>query len=262
MKKLLKSEIYRSREKCMGPTDVLKIQILRLMLMNSVWTVAVTMLFAPETCAQKKKKKESKTCKHANVNAETCIQMDTRNHIFHDFFFPNFLYGLLWKIVGSLFESIINTIFIMYQLLGYFFLSHLTLFKYHLFTFKYTHLIIFKAQEYLCLTIFEKPMIQVHGKTILSVEFKSIIKAHDSSPWQNNFISGIQNHNQSPWFKAMAIHSSKAQFSLAISKPNFHWHYFIKKKRVQDYQRLAKKKYHVKMSPWQSSYEKTHWKLS
>ena len=105
-------------------------------------------------------------------------------------------------------------------------------------------------------------MIQVHGKTILSVEFKSIIKAHDSSPWQNNFISRIQNHNQSPWFKAMAIHSYKAQFSLAISKPNFHWHYFIKKKRVQDYQRLAKKKYHVKMSPWQSSYEKTHWELS
>ena len=56
-------------------------------------------------------------------------------------------------------------------------------FIYHLFTFKYTHLIIFKAQEYLCLTIFEKLMIQVHGKTILSMEFKSIIKAHDSNPW-------------------------------------------------------------------------------
>ena len=116
----------------------------------------------------------------------------------------------------------------------------------------------------------------------------NIWKVHDSSPWQNNFISGIQIHNQSPWFKPMAIHSSKAQFSLAtlkpnshwqhqspiligkikvqfllaISKPNFHWHYFIKKKRVQDYQRLAKKKYHVKMLPWQSSYEKTHWELS
>ena len=126
------------------------------------------------------------------------------------------------------------------------------LFKYHLFTFKYTHPILFKAQEYLYLTIFEKPM----------------IKVHDSSPWQNNFINRIQIHNQSPWFKPMAIHSSKtqfslatsmpnsywqyqnpilignskSQFSLATSKPNFHWHYFIKKKRAQDYQRSAKKK--------------------
>ena len=56
--------------------------------------------------------------------------------------------------------------------------------------------ILFKAQEYLCLAIFEKPMIQVHGKTILSMEFKS-----------------------------MAIHSSKAQFSLAISKSNSYWQY-------------------------------------
>ena len=61
---------------------------------------------------------------------------------------------------------------------------HLILFKYHLFTFKYTHPILFKAQEYLCLVIFEKPMIQVYGKTILSMEFKSIIKARDSNPWQ------------------------------------------------------------------------------
>ena len=41
-----------------------------------------------------------------------------------------------------------------------------------------------KAQEYLYLVIFEKPMIQVHGKTILSMEFKSMIKAHDLNPWQ------------------------------------------------------------------------------
>ena len=40
-----------------------------------------------------------------------------------------------------------------------FFLSHIILFKYHLPTFKYTHLITFKTQEYLCLPIFEKPMI-------------------------------------------------------------------------------------------------------
>ena len=60
----------------------------------------------------------------------------------------------------------------------FFFFSHLILFKYHLSTFKYTHLIIFKTQEYLCLPIFEKPMIQVLGKT--------------------NFINGIQIHNRSP----------------------------------------------------------------
>ena len=44
--------------------------------------------------------------------------------------------------------------------------------------------ILFKTQEYLCLTIFEKPMIQVHGKTILSMEFKSMIKAYDLNLWQ------------------------------------------------------------------------------
>ena len=86
-------------------------------------------------------------------------------------------------------------------------------------------------------------MIQVHGKTILSMEFKSIIK----SP--------------------ILIGNIKVQFLLATSKPNFHWHYFIKKKRAQDYKRLAKKKYHVKCyrgkkGSWQSSYEETHWELS
>ena len=84
-------------------------------------------------------------------------------------------------------------------------------------------------------------MIQVHGKTILSMEFKSIIKAHDSNPWQ--FIHPKPNshwQHQSP----ILIGNIIAQFLLATSKPNFHWHYFIKKKRAQDYQRLAKKKYH------------------
>ena len=130
----------------------------------------------------------------------------------------------------------------------FFFFLHLILFKYHLFTFKYTHPILFKAQEYLCLAIFEKPMIQVYGKTILSMEFKSIIKAHDSNPWQ--FIHPKPNshwqyqkpnshwQHQSP----ILICNIKTQFLLATSKPNFHWHYFIKKKRAQDYQRLAKKK--------------------
>ena len=129
-----------------------------------------------------------------------------------------------------------------------FFFLRLILFKYHLFTFKYTHHILFKAQEYLCLAIFEKPMIQVHGKTILSMEFKSIIKAHDSNPWQ--FIHPKPNshwQHQSP----ILIGNIIAQFLLATSKPNFHWHYFIKKKRAQDYQHLARKKYRGKMLLWQ-----------
>ena len=54
--------------------------------------------------------------------------------------------------------------------------------------------ILFKTQEYLCLAIFEMPMIQVHGKKILSMEFKSMIKAHDLNPWQFIYL-----------------------------KPNFHW---------------------------------------
>ena len=58
MKKLLKSEICESREQCTGPTDMLKSQILRLLFMNSAWTVAITVLFAYETCEKQKKKKE------------------------------------------------------------------------------------------------------------------------------------------------------------------------------------------------------------
>ena len=98
-------------------------------------------------------------------------------------------------------------------MLGYFFLLHLILFKYHLFTFKNTHLILFKTQEYLCLTIFGKPIIQVHGKTILSMKFKSIIKAYDSNPWQ--FIHPKPNshwQHQSP----ILIGNIKTQFSLAL----------------------------------------------
>ena len=99
-------------------------------------------------------------------------------------------------------------------------------------------------------------MIQVHGKTILSMKFNPIIKAHgsslwqiihqslspiilsnilskaqynlaifwkahDSSPWQSYFINGIQSHNQSPWFKPMANYLSKP-------KPNNAWQYLIK----------------------------------
>ena len=69
----------------------------------------------------------------------------------------------------------------------------------------------------------------------------------------------------------MAIHSSKAQFSLAILKPNSHWQHqnpisigttLSKRKEPKIIKRLAKEKiYHVtvaKKRPWQSSYEETH----
>ena len=36
----------------------------------------------------------------------------------------------------------------------------------------------------LATTYFQKPMIQVHGKTMLSMEFNPMLKAHGSSPWQ------------------------------------------------------------------------------
>ena len=52
-------------------------------------------------------------------------------------------------------------------------------------------------------------MIQIHGKTILSMEFKSKIKTHD-----NLFI-------QNPTH----INNIKAQFSLVISNPDSHWQY-------------------------------------
>ena len=110
------------------------------------------------------------------------------------------------------------------------FLLHLILFMYHVFTFKCIHPIIFKTQEYLCLAIFEKPMIRVHGKTILSMEFKSIIKAHDLNPWQ--FI------HPSP----ILIGNIKAQFLLTTSKPDFYWHYFIKKKKSPRLSTLGKEK--------------------
>ena len=159
----------------------------------------------------------------------------------------------------------------------YFFL-HLILFKRHLFTFKYTHPILFKAQEYLCLTIFEKPMIQVHGKTILSIKFKSIIKAHDSNPWQ--FIHPKPNshqQHQSPIF----IGNIKTQFSLTTSNPNSHWQHqnpilisniktqfslalLYQKEKSPRLSTLGKEKkimlkcYRGKKGPWQLSYEETH----
>ena len=58
-------------------------------------------------------------------------------------------------------------------------------------------------------------MIQVHGKTILLMEFKFMIKAHDLNLWQ--FIYPKPNfhwQHQNP----ILIGNIKAQFSLAISK--------------------------------------------
>ena len=135
-------------------------------------------------------------------------------------------------------------------MLGYFFLLHLILFKYHLFTFKCTHSIIFKTQEYLCLAIFEKPMIQVHDKIILSMGFKSIIKAHDLNPWQ--FIHSKPN---SHWQhqSSILIGNIKTQFLLGLL--------YQKEKKPKIINAWQRKNIMVKMlpwqkRPWQSSYEK------
>ena len=94
--------------------------------------------------------------------------------------------------------------------------------------------------------MFEKPMIQIHGKTTLSMEFKSTIKTHGNlfirkpnSHWQY-LKPNFHWQHQSP---ILIGNISKAESSLAISKaqvpiggiqsPFFHWHYFIK--RAQDY---------------------------
>ena len=74
-------------------------------------------------------------------------------------------------------------------------------------------------------------MIQVHGKTILSMKFKSIIKTHGLNPWQ--FIYPKLNSHwqyQNPILigniKAQFLLAIfKTQFSLATSKLNFHWQY-------------------------------------
>ena len=88
-------------------------------------------------------------------------------------------------------------------------------------------------------------MIQTHGNSFIqSPILIGNIKAQFSlatlklnSYWQY----------QNPIF----IGNIKTHFLLATSKPNFHWHYFIKKKRAQDYQHLARKKYRGKMLLWQ-----------
>ena len=65
-------------------------------------------------------------------------------------------------------------------------------------------------------------MTQIHGKTILSMKFKSIIKAHGLKPWQ--FIYSKPNSHwqyQNP----ILIGNIKTQFLLAISKSSSHWQY-------------------------------------
>ena len=84
--------------------------------------------------------------------------------------------------------------------------------------------------------------------------------------------------NQSP----ILIGNIKVHFTLAKSKFNSYWQHqnpilignikaqfslaLFCQKRAQDYQYLAKKKYHGKILPWQKpwqlSYKKTHWELS
>ena len=116
-------------------------------------------------------------------------------------------------------------------------------------------------------------MIQIRGKTILSMEFNPIIKAHDSNSWQYYFINEIQPHDQTPRFKPMAnylleaqflLATSKTQFPLATSKslvlignikkpnshwqyqkPNLRWHYFINSPRLLT---LGKKYYVIIIS--------------
>ena len=131
-------------------------------------------------------------------------------------------------------------------------------------------------------------MIQVYGKTILSIEFKSIIKAHDLNPWQFIYpkaqFSLAKSKPNSHWQhqSLILIGNIKAHFSLAKSKSNSYWQHkssilignikvqfslaLFCQKRAQDYQYLAKKKYQGKIlswqKPWQSSYKKTHWELS
>ena len=80
-------------------------------------------------------------------------------------------------------------------------------------------LILSKAEEFLMLSnIWKKPMIQIHGNTILSMGFNPIIKAYGSNSWQYYLTNGIQSHSQSPWFKPMANYLSKSPISISNIK--------------------------------------------
>ena len=136
------------------------------------------------------------------------------------------------------------------------------------------NLILSKAQEFLMLSnIWKKPMIQIHGNTILSMGFNSIIKAYGSNSWQYYLTNGIQSHSQSPWFKPMANYLSKspisisnikspisignikslvlvgnikkAQFSLAISKAQFMLALFYQKPNIINTQQKISCLFHL-----------------
>ena len=97
-------------------------------------------------------------------------------------------------------------------------------------------------------------MIQTHGNSFIQ---SSILIGNIKNPIligniKTQFSLAISKPNSYWQYQnPIPIGNIKAYFLLVTSKPNFHWHYFIKKKRAQDYQRLAKKKYHVKMVSWQ-----------
>ena len=66
-------------------------------------------------------------------------------------------------------------------------------------------------------------MIQFHGKTILSMEFKSIIKSHDLNLWQfyqwnSNLISKAYGLNPCQF-----IYQKPNSHWQHHQKPNFHW---------------------------------------
>ena len=121
-------------------------------------------------------------------------------------------------------------------------------------------------------------MIQVHGKTFLSMKFKSIIKTHDSNPWQ--FIHPKPNSHWQ-YQNSILIDNIKVQLSLAISKLNSYWQHqtpilignikpqfslalLCQKEKGPRLSTLGEEKniilkcYRGKNGPWQSSYEETH----
>ena len=127
--------------------------------------------------------------------------------------FPNIFYFIIMLITNILY--LIIKIGLWYKI------SHKKKPKNTYFIQFYYH-ILFKAQEYLYLAILKKPMIQVHSKTILLMEFKSMIKTHDLNTWQFIYPK-LNSHwqHQCPIF----IGNIKTQFLLATSKLNYHWQY-------------------------------------
>ena len=149
---------------------------------------------------------------------------------------------MCWFLVAALAKDIASPCALCVKVL---FFTLKFLFKYHLFTFKYTHLIIFKVQEYLCLTILEKPIIQVHGNSFIqnlilisNINAKFLLAiSKPNSYWQHQnpiLIGNIKTQFLLATLKLNSLwqHQSlipigniKTQFLLATSKPNSHWQY-------------------------------------